>query len=399
MATITSPPALGQEIVTDPASVRDNLYLTKRRIPELDGLRGLAILLVLICHYVINILKVEPGTLLYYARGLLSMTWSGVDLFFVLSGFLIGGILIDVRSSETYFKTFYIRRFLRIFPIYYVSLALLAVTIKFASGIPALNWLIGDPLPLAAYATFTQNIVMSIIGGWGPNWANVTWSLAIEEQFYIFLPLLIRFTPPRHLIKVVALGVVSAPVVRLVLLALDANVAYSGYALMPCRADSLGLGVLAAILLRKPEIVREVVQRRKLVTACLLLFALGMLGLTASRSGPATFTLNSIGYSWIAVFYLLVLVYALCWPDGWMGALLRCRPLVYLGTVSYFVYLFHQPVSGFTHYILFGAAPAIVGWQGAAASAAALAITLLCASVSWKYFERPLVQRGQLYKY
>ena len=76
---------------------------------------------------------------------------------------------------------------------------------------------------------------------------------------------------------------------------------------------------------------------------------------------------------------------------GWMGALLRCRPLVYLGTVSYFVYLFHQPVSGFTHYILFGAAPAIVGWQGAAASAAALAITLLCASVSWKYFERPLV--------
>src|ERR1039457_4659242 len=95
----------------------------KGRLPELDGVRGLAILLVLICHYLIEPSQVGAGTWKAYALAAFRLTWSGVDLFFVLSGFLIGGILYDARDSDSYFKTFYIRRIHRIFPIYFMWIA------------------------------------------------------------------------------------------------------------------------------------------------------------------------------------------------------------------------------------------------------------------------------------
>ena len=90
------------------------------RIPELDGLRGLAILLVLVWHYFISSISVGVGTWQAYAVVPFRLTWSGVDLFFVLSGFLIGGILYDVKNSENYFKVFYFRRIYRIFPVYFI---------------------------------------------------------------------------------------------------------------------------------------------------------------------------------------------------------------------------------------------------------------------------------------
>src|SRR5947207_1733683 len=98
--------------------------VSKQRIPELDGLRGLAILLVLVFHYTAQEGVLAPGTLADRMQKLTIMGWTGVDLFFVLSGFLIGGILMDVRNSPSYFKTFYCRRFFRIVPIYYLWLVL-----------------------------------------------------------------------------------------------------------------------------------------------------------------------------------------------------------------------------------------------------------------------------------
>ena len=99
----------------------------KTRIPELDGLRGCAILLILIWHYFQNQLSYELGWPIVYLRKLIGFTWSGVDLFFVLSGFLIAGLLLDNRTSPNYFKTFYVRRVCRIFPIYYLHLSLFAL--------------------------------------------------------------------------------------------------------------------------------------------------------------------------------------------------------------------------------------------------------------------------------
>src|SRR5262249_7320132 len=101
----------------------------KGRIVELDGLRKLAILLVLVCHYVAGASSAGLGTWQAYAFAPLRLTWSGVDLFFVLSGFLIGGILLDAKSSGTYYRSFYFRRFLRIFPIYYIWIGIFCVAL------------------------------------------------------------------------------------------------------------------------------------------------------------------------------------------------------------------------------------------------------------------------------
>src|SRR6266404_3516257 len=90
------------------------------RVPELDGLRGVAILLVLLFHYISIEGLTKTGSWSFILQRIVIMGWTGVDLFFVLSGFLIGGILIDARGSPTYFKTFYVRRFFRIIPVYYL---------------------------------------------------------------------------------------------------------------------------------------------------------------------------------------------------------------------------------------------------------------------------------------
>ena len=95
-----------------------------KRIPELDGLRGIAIALILILHYFVVNIKADLGSTLAYFLACFRLTWSGVDLFFVLSGFLIGGILLDNRESTNYFRVFYVRRTCRIFPLYYVNLLL-----------------------------------------------------------------------------------------------------------------------------------------------------------------------------------------------------------------------------------------------------------------------------------
>src|SRR6476619_3815817 len=140
-----------------------------KRIPQLDGIRGLAILQVLLWHYV-AILPSHSRTVLSYLQHLLCLTWSGVDLFFVLSGFLIGGILLDHRDAPNYFSVFYRRRICRIFPLYY-ALFLAFVLLRNRLPIGAANgWLFDRPLPLWSYATFTQNFLMSKLGTFGPNW-------------------------------------------------------------------------------------------------------------------------------------------------------------------------------------------------------------------------------------
>src|ERR671933_724528 len=130
------------------------------RYPELDGLRGIAILMVVAWHY-------NLGPFL-----------SGVDLFFVLSGFLLGGILLDKKEAPNYFKAFYARRVCRIFPLYFVCLLVFVILV----AVPVLGWLLfgdsirlllGDPIPLWSYMTFTQNFAMAQLGGWGNPWLFV----------------------------------------------------------------------------------------------------------------------------------------------------------------------------------------------------------------------------------
>jgi peptidoglycan/LPS O-acetylase OafA/YrhL len=184
------------------------------RIPELDGLRGFAILLVLIYHYVVFPLhSLEPRSPTWLAA-CLDLTWSGVDLFFVLSGFLVGGLLYDARESPYYFRTFFARRVCRIFPLYYVLLTLVFLGGPYVGIYTAVpggpHFTPAGPSPVSCIF-FLQNFWAAETGTPGSLWLAVTWSLAVEEQFYLVIPFLIRYFPARYfpplLFALVALAV------------------------------------------------------------------------------------------------------------------------------------------------------------------------------------------------
>ena len=159
-----------------------HLATSSRRIPELDGLRGFAILLVLVYHYIATPEHRPLGFPLHRLFQALSVCWSGVDLFFVLSGFLIGGILLESRESPRYFQAFYLRRIHRILPIYY-SWLFLYVVVRFVSARLAPGWSLlnsSDYTGVPAYIVFIQNFFYFRSRlDW--IWLGVTWSLAIEE--------------------------------------------------------------------------------------------------------------------------------------------------------------------------------------------------------------------------
>jgi peptidoglycan/LPS O-acetylase OafA/YrhL len=371
-----------------------------RRVPELDGLRGIAILLVIVCHYLVMTVEAQKGSPLSIARGLLGLTWSGVDLFFVLSGFLIGGILVDSRDSPRYYRTFLARRIHRIFPVYYLSLLLFAAGL--AAGLGSRQgwaWLFGDAFPLATYATFTQNFAMALEHRWGPYWTNITWSLAVEEQFYIVLPFVVWLVPNRLLPRVLIGGILIAPALRTLLWFTDPNVHYPAYALMPCRADALGLGALAAVVLRKPNIGEYLPTIKRWLYPAFFVLLAGMGALTVFRVSDTTLLMNSIGYTWIALFYLSILLIGVISPGTPVGAVLRNPALQQFGTLAYFIYMFHQAANGIVHIMLFGREPKIDSWASALATVMSLAALFLAAKLSWRYMEKPLIKRGHTYKY
>jgi peptidoglycan/LPS O-acetylase OafA/YrhL len=178
------------------------------RIPELDGLRGIAILLVLIWHFTGMLADPGQGAIQYLAWRFAIFGRSGVDLFFVLSGFLIVGILIDNRDSPNYFKTFYVRRMLRILPAYLILVTGFWLCVVTLDG--HLAYYFDRQLPLWSLLTFTQNWVMVSLNRLGSMSIGATWSLAIEEQFYLVAPALILWLPRRWLPKaLIAIGATS----------------------------------------------------------------------------------------------------------------------------------------------------------------------------------------------
>jgi peptidoglycan/LPS O-acetylase OafA/YrhL len=189
------------------------------RIPELDGLRGIGIGLILVYHYLLLAILPAPGSLLWYFQASGRLAWTGVDLFFVLSGFLIGGILLDARESSNYFQVFYMRRFYRIVPLYAACLFIVLVLTRFILPLvsPRIHWVAVERIPSYAYALFIQNFWMAKQNTLGAFGLAVTWSLAIEEQFYLTLPILIRFFATRTRLVLIGIGILAAPMLRILL--------------------------------------------------------------------------------------------------------------------------------------------------------------------------------------
>lgn len=293
------------------------------RNPSIDGMRGIAIALVLGWHLYHD--WIRQYMLPKWGEHLTSILWSGVDLFFVLSGFLIGGILLKNRGSENYFISFYGRRAFRIIPLYIMLLAYV-----FASG---------ERSDFPYLMTFTQNIAWSVDNRWGASLVGVTWSLAVEEQFYLILPLIIRFVPDKKLPVILIALALMAPVLRLFMMVNELRMPV--YMLLPSRMDGLLLGVLLAWFLSETERAQKFRSIRPALKCSCIVLGLGFVALAAMSLDVFDPILTSFGYTWIAVFYAsfiaLVVTSSRAYP-------LWLMPLSWLGVGAYSLYLFHVPL-------------------------------------------------------
>lgn len=359
------------------------------RIPELDGLRGLAILLVVLWHYAavpVATTTASPG--IYVAR-LLRLSWSGVDLFFVLSGFLIGGILLDHRNAPRYFRVFYVRRACRILPLYAAWLLLffsLPRLIPSMTHAPGISDLFAQALPSWSYLTLTQNFVMAERGDFGAVWLAPTWSLAIEEHFYLVIPIAIRFLPSRS-IPPVLIGVGLAGL--LARLAAGPERYFAVYVLTPLHFDSLIGGMLCAFALREPTCRRHLLRARRPLYGVLLVILAVLLSLSLFRHYG--FEGSPYMFSILAVFYCAVLILAVTEGRGPVAWLTRRRWLRELGIVAYGVYLAHLAILRLAHGLVLGKDPSLATRAEVMTTLAAGISCFALAVFSWRALERPLV--------
>lgn len=355
------------------------------RIPALDGVRGVALSMILVWHYYSLIVVAEPYSTLSQIRRATSLFWSGVDLFFVLSGFLIGGILLDNKDAANYFSVFYWRRVCRIFPLYYLMLATFLIGFSLG-GDSFAPWLFANPLPIASYATFTQNMFMDSSGeiDFGPHWLAMTWSLAVEEQFYLVIPVAVWLLPRRHLAACLITGIVAAPLLRFLF---PGAFAFVG---TPWRADSLLSGVLLAMLVRSPEFMR--LAKNNLPA---LMAAFGMLLMGAGVMTIYRDAFDPLDKFWVAGLYTTFILLA------YLGTfrILEAAPLVWLGNVSYSAYLFHQPVNGLIHAAIGNGSPRIAAFGDGMLTVLSLTITMALAELSRRYLEAPLIAVGRKARY
>jgi peptidoglycan/LPS O-acetylase OafA/YrhL len=275
---------------------------------------------------------------------------------------------------------------LRIVPLYLATLGLYALLYRFydwrAAGLTGMFQL---QLPVWSLLTFTQNIIPSIDGSWrGPGWLGVTWSLCVEEQFYLMLPALIRVVPLKRVPVLCLAAITIAPIFRISLLHVMPDNALAPYALLPSRMDALFLGVLAAWAWRDENWRARLIRwRRPLLGVFLLMTAALLLNLQRIGVGYKT---QSIGYTVIAFYYCLGLMLSVSGPAArpWLARLRT--PLCWAGLGAYSIYLFHRPVQGLVIHAL--------GSDSGTAQLLSLVVITAVAYVCWHFIERPAIAFG-----
>lgn len=313
-------------------------------IPALDGVRGLAILMVLLFHFVGNTLpttRVERVIV-----GLTNYGSYGVELFFILSGFLITGILYDARHKPHYFRNFYMRRFLRIFPLYYgvlVLVFLVAPLIPLLRG-PTLDYLLDRQAWAWLYAV---NVYIAIHGDWSLSYIEHFWSLAVEEHFYLFWPAVVFLlaSRPRTLITVSLATALGAMLARLAgsLLGLSW---WTVYVLTPFRLDGLALGAFLAVVARQQHGLKPLVRALLpvVVVAGSLLAITYVWTRMVSHGTPAV--MLPIRAALFQVLLACLLVWALIAPKLSATSRFFCsRQMIFLGKYSYGLYVYHHFIS------------------------------------------------------
>src|SRR6266576_260624 len=349
-------------------------------IPQLDGLRGTAVIMVLIGHAASFVEGLPYAGMVEYVR-------FTVDVFFVLSGFLITGILLDSKGSAHYFRNFYARRSLRVWPLYYLVLFLVFVVAPLFR--PAMRPTAATIWP--AFVFYVQNIVYHDIYPFG---LGATWSLAIEEQFYLTWPALV------FLLKREALSIVS---VCLIVVSTSVRIASYFHGAPPtfphmftlARLDSIAFGCLAAIWLRSPTCT---LARWRVRSYQFLGF--GLAGTVLAR---ILMHRNSsiVSYTPLAIAFAGLLGISLISDprSSLLGRSLSLDWLRHIGKISYGLYLWHLPLFilwvhflGSQHFLRsYPVARHLLSFVSL------LLVVLVVASISWRIFEQPILRLKKIF--
>jgi len=349
---------------------------TAGRIAALDGLRGLMTLFVLISHYFAEI----PNGIDALAVG-----WIAVLMFFVLSGFLVGRLILEKGQHANFFSVFYIRRCFRTLPVYFFCVIVVYAMMRIVGHAPYME--VKTEFPLWSYLTFTQNVFMAQTGDFGPHWLAPTWTLSVEEQFYLVAPALFIFLPARWLMPALIAGTLFAIVFRAVVIGTGMMPALSALVYLPGCMDPLFLGLAAAVVYKTVNLDRYD-------------FALRVIPLVALAGVVALKLLDTGGYLFEVFFRTIASIgcaaYILCLVRGSPeAASMESRVLCFFGRTSYAVYLTHMMVVGLMHGAILGTAPNIATSAQLAVTVASIPVAILFGWVVTKIIEEPLTAYGR----
>lgn len=350
-----------------------------RRIVGLDGVRGAAALMVVISHY---FGEVPHGVVA------LMFGWIGVDIFFVLSGLLIGRLILDKKDCDNFFQVFYVRRFFRIIPAYILTVCALELLIY---KIPY-SWTDASVrFPAWSYLTFLQGVFMLKTQSIGAHWLAPTWTLAVEEHFYLLAPAMIVFAPRRWMIGGLIVTIAVAVTLRcMVYFGGFANEMFS-LALLPGRADLLACGLLAAVALNSQRVPWAAITNILRITPVVALVLVLTIKLADERSF-AVFSPLILGIG-CAAFLLCIVLRT---PEAHR---FESKVLRFFGDNAYCTYLTHLPVLGLMHGLILGAVPDVRTPAQWLVTLAALPVCFLVGWAATKLIEEPLTRYGRNWKW
>lgn len=360
------------ELILERPQATAQLWTLPAQIPELDGIRGLAILLVLICHAAMWLPESVLRTVLIEGK-------IGVDLFFVLSGFLITGILLDTHGDQHALRNFYIRRGLRIWPLYFSFLLVAFIALRKMMPTGLAPWV---------YALFAQNFVY---------WASTgpvldpTWSLAVEEQFYLVWPWIALRVRRETVLKICCAAFALAPLIRCAFRIAGASDTFI-YANTFCRPDGIAIGGALAAWIRSDGF--EVEQLRRFARFALPLGVVGA-GFCYGLASDLVFAAD-IRFSFVALAFGGVVAWTLARlrePSPMTGPL-RAFSLTRLGRISFALYLFNLPLFTLMHGHFADRVFLRIPGPGSeiVRTLAGTGLLLLAAGCSWSFFESRILR-------
>jgi peptidoglycan/LPS O-acetylase OafA/YrhL len=299
-----------------------------RLIPALDGLRGLAVLMVMCFHYFPSVKIFSSG-------------WMGVDLFFVLSGYLITGRLLATRQDPDYFRKFYRNRILRIFPLYYGVLIIFYASVLFLAKKDHIDQLSFFTTHWISFFLFAENWTLVFHGLPGDAYITHFWSLAIEEQFYLAWPFVIYLISARRRLRIWAFAVIGVIIYRSIIYTYFSGInIWLNYYNTFCRIDSLIIGAMLCQLHISGVKTSRVWVNRMAILISLLVTAGIMMQKVVWVSNPF---LGSFGYTCVAISFA-ALIHIAVQEKSWIAGVFNWRFLRFCGKISYGLYVFHWPL-------------------------------------------------------